>query len=29
VGVKALTIIGIMWAFALYQKRLRWCAADL
>ncbi|KAF8072580.1 hypothetical protein HT031_000240 [Scenedesmus sp. PABB004] len=23
-GVKALTIIGIMWGFALYQKRLRW-----
>jgi ubiquinol-cytochrome c reductase cytochrome c1 subunit len=24
VGVKALTIIGIMWAFAVYQKRLKW-----
>lgn len=23
-GVKALTVIGIMWAFAIYQKRLRW-----
>lgn len=23
-GVKAMTIISIMWAFAMYQKRLRW-----
>lgn len=23
VGLKALTVIGIMWAFALYQKRLK------
>jgi ubiquinol-cytochrome c reductase cytochrome c1 subunit len=23
-GVKAITVIGIMWAFAVYQKRLRW-----
>ena len=23
-GVKAITIIGIMCAFAVYQKRLRW-----
>lgn len=24
VGIKALTIIAIMWCFALYQKRLKW-----
>ena len=24
VGVKALTLIGVMWCFALYQKRLKW-----
>jgi ubiquinol-cytochrome c reductase cytochrome c1 subunit len=23
-GIKGITIIGIMWAFALYHKRLRW-----
>lgn len=23
-GIKAVAIISIMWAFALYQKRLRW-----
>jgi ubiquinol-cytochrome c reductase cytochrome c1 subunit len=23
-GFKALTIIGIMWAYAVYQKRLKW-----
>jgi ubiquinol-cytochrome c reductase cytochrome c1 subunit len=23
-GIKGMTIIGVMWAFAIYQKRLRW-----
>lgn len=23
-GIKGMTIIGIMWAFAVYHKRLRW-----
>lgn len=23
-GVKAMALIGIMWAYAVYQKRLRW-----
>lgn len=23
-GIKGMTIIGIMWAFAIYHKRLRW-----
>lgn len=23
-GLKGMTVIGVMWAFAIYQKRLRW-----